>query len=116
MVASLHQDLRTLASFIGVYCKHRHRRVEKSAARLKAYDVPQIAGRGLELCPSCLKLLAHALSKRSHCPLEPKPTCKNCPQHCYHPTYRKQIREVMKYSGRRMVLSGRLDYLFHLLF
>ena len=54
--------------------------------------------------------------KRSRCPLDPKPACKHCPVHCYHPTYRQNIREVMRYSGRRLVLSGRLDMLYHLLF
>jgi hypothetical protein len=34
----------------------------------------------------------------------------------YHPQYWQRIREVMKYSGRKLVLSGRLDYLYHLLF
>jgi hypothetical protein len=48
--------------------------------------------------------------------MDPKPACKHCPSHCYHPDYRKRIREVMRYSGRNMVLGGRLDYLYHLLF
>jgi hypothetical protein len=48
--------------------------------------------------------------------MHPKPACKHCPAHCYHPTYRARIREVMKFSGRKMLLGGRLDYLFHLLF
>ena len=116
MVASLHRDLRTLASFIYVYCRHCHKHVEKSTVNLKAHDVSQIAGREVDLCPSCQKLLAHAFVKRSHCPMEPKPSCKHCRDHCYHPAYRKQIKTVMKYSGRKLVLSGRLDYLFHLFF
>jgi len=41
--------------------------------------------------------------------------CKHCPEHCYAPRYRAQIREVMRYSGPRLVLRGRLDYLWHLL-
>ena len=67
-----------------------------------------------QLCPACRKLLAHAFVQRSHCPLDPKPACKKCPTHCYAPKYRAQIREVMKYSGRRLGLRGRLDYLFGL--
>jgi hypothetical protein len=94
------KDLKTLALFI----------------RVKTHDVTAIAGRELVLCESCRKLLAHAFVKRSHCPMHPKPACKHCPSHCYHPAYRAQIREVMRFSGRKMVLGGRLDYLFHLLF
>ena len=50
------------------------------------------------------------------CPMSPKPSCKHCPSHCYHPTCRARIREVMKFSGRRLVMTGRLDLLFHVLF
>ncbi len=112
----LQRDLKTLALFIKVYCKCRHKDAEKSPVALKTHDITAIAGRPIELCPECYKLLAHAFTKRTHCPMDPKPACKHCPSHCYHPDYRAKIREVMKYSGKRMVLTGRLDYLFHLLF
>ena len=116
MKTELDKDLRTLALFISLYCRYRHQADERTEAALKTHDVRTIAGRSIALCPQCQKLLAHAFTKRSHCPLDPKPACKHCPQHCYHPTYRAQIREVMKFSGRKMLLAGRLDYLFHLLF
>jgi hypothetical protein len=115
MEKELARDLKTLARFVGVYCKYRHGQAAKGPVRLKTHDVEAIAGRPVLLCSSCAKLLAHAFVKRSNCPLDPKPACKHCPRHCYHPAYRQQIREVMKYSGRRLVLSGRLDYLLHLL-
>ncbi len=79
-------------------------------------DIDVIAGRAVALCPECSQLLKHALVKRSHCPLDPKPACKHCPDHCYHASYRAAIRDVMRYSGRKMLLGGRLDYLYHLLF
>lgn len=112
----LGRDLRTLANFITVYCHHRHAGVMKAPVDLKTHDVEQIAGRPVRICDDCAKLLAHAFTKRTHCPLSPKPACKNCPSHCYHPTYRRQIQEAMRVAGKKMVLTGRLDYLFHLLF
>lgn len=112
----LRRDLKTLALFISIYCRYRHCDCVKNKAEMKVFDVQQIAGRPLFLCEDCHKLLIHAFIKRSHCPMDPKPMCKHCPNHCYHPTYRAQIREVMQYSGKKMLLSGRLDYLFHLLF
>jgi len=115
MDKTLQRDLKTLANFIDVYCRHRHRDAAKSPAKLKTHDLEAIVGRSPLLCPACLKLLAHAFVKRSRCPMQPKPACKHCPQHCYHPIYRQQIREIMKFSGRKLVLSGRLDYLYHLL-
>jgi predicted amidophosphoribosyltransferase len=110
------RDLKTLALFIDLYCRHKHADAERTPVDSRTHDVTLIAGRTIVLCPECTKLLAHAFVKRTHCPMDPKPMCKHCPNHCYHPTYRQQIREVMKFSGRKMVLGGRLDYLFHLLF
>ena len=112
----LYHDLKTLALFIDLYCRYKHPDSPHREANLLTHDVKLIAGKTIVLCPECTKLLAHAFVKRSHCPMHPKPACKHCPSHCYHPTYRAQIREVMKFSGRKMLLSGRLDYLFHLLF
>jgi len=116
MEESTRKDLKTLALFISIYCRHRHADQEKLPFDLKGFDPAAIAGATPVLCSECRKLLAHAFIKRSHCPMHPKPACKHCPSHCYHPTYREQIREVMRFSGKKMVLGGRLDYLFHLLF
>jgi len=109
-------DLKTLALFIDLYCRYKHADLTRQPVDLRTHDVKAIAGKTIVLCPECAKLLAHAFVKRSHCPMDPKPMCKHCPNHCYHPNYRAQIREVMKFSGRKMLLAGRLDYLFHLLF
>ena len=110
------RDLRTLAVFIDVYCRHKHRDATRQRVSLNTHDAERIAGRELHLCEDCRKLLAHAFVKRSHCPMDPKPMCKHCPSHCYHPTYRAKMQEVMRFAGKRSVLSGRLDFLFHLFF
>lgn len=112
----LERDLRMLVRFVAIYCRRRHRDARKTPARMKSFDIAVLAGEEIELCPSCVELLTHALVKRAHCPMNPKPACKHCPSHCYHPKYRSQIQEVMRFSGRHIVLTGRLDYLFHLLF
>jgi hypothetical protein len=112
----LRRDLKVLATFIRVYCDGHHRTAPREVERLKTHDVTEIYGRPLELCSACRKLLTHAFVKRTACPLDPKPMCKKCPQHCYGSPYRAQIREVMRYAGRKLVLRGRLDYLLHLLF
>ena len=111
----LRRDLKTLTRFIEVYCEHRHGDSDKAVVELQTHDVAAIAGRTVTLCDECRRLLAHAFVKRTTCPMEPKPACKRCPSHCYQPEYRQQIREVMKVSGRRLVLRGRVDYLLHLL-
>ena len=112
----LRKDLKTLALFIRIYCSKKHAEEPREVVSLKTHDVEAIAGRPIVLCRECTRLLTHAFTKRSHCPFDPKPACKDCPSHCYHPTYRSQIRQVMTFSGRHLVLHGRLDYLYHLLF
>ena len=112
----LQSDLKTLALFIDLYCRHKHADLPRNSVVLRTHDVKRIAGRDISLCENCTRLLTHAFTKRSHCPLEPKPACKHCPSQCYHAKYRETIRQVMRYSGRKMLLGGRLDYLFHLIF
>lgn len=112
----LEHDLRTLALFINLYCRYKHADAPREAVHMKTHDVDAIARKPVVLCEECTKLLVHAFTKRTHCPMHPKPACKHCPSHCYHPTYRAKIRQVMKFSGKKMLLGGRLDYLFHLLF
>ena len=112
---SLRRDLKILARFIEVYCGAHHKEADKARVCLPKLKVEALIGRSVSVCAPCRKLLAHSFVKRILCPLDPKPECRRCPEHCYPPGYRRRIREVMKYSGRRLVLRGRLDYLWHLL-
>jgi hypothetical protein len=112
----LRSDLRTLTLFIDLYCRYKHRSLNRRAVELGELDIDKIAGRSILLCPDCSKLLLHGIVKRMHCPRHPKPLCKQCPKQCLHPKYRAAIKDVMRFSGRIMILSGRLDYLVHLLY
>jgi len=109
-------DLKTLVKFIEVFCDGHHTDGNRETVELKTHDLKELMGNSPRLCLDCQKLLAHALVKRTVCPMDPKPQCKHCPNHCYHPSYRRQIQEVMKYSGRKLAMHGRMDYLLHLLF
>ena len=68
------------------------------------------------LCGDCAALVNYAMDKRRKCPLDPKPSCKHCPIHCYGKAYRTKMREVMAFSGKRLILRGRLDLLWHYFF
>jgi len=61
-------------------------------------------------------LLAYALERLERSMQNPKPACKHCEIHCYKPAHREKIREVMRYSGKRLILYGRFDLLRHYLF
>ena len=43
-----------------------------------------------------------------------KPNCKRCPIHCYKPEMREKIRQVMRYSGPRMIFHHPIAALRHL--
>lgn len=92
------KDIRVLETFIDFYCRSRHK-----------------SPKGV-LCGECSELLAYARMKREKCPLDPKPTCKHCHVHCYGKAQRARIREVMAYSGKHLMLRGRLDLLWHYFF
>ena len=112
----LRRDLKVLGTFIRIYCEGKHPSADREPVAVKHHDVERICGGPVALCPSCRKLFIHAWAKRTMCLMDPKPACKHCPNHCYAPHYRDEIREVMRYSGRKLVMSGRMDYLLHLLF
>lgn len=57
-----------------------------------------------ELCRNCQSLRDYALRKLDNCRYgDKKGACKKCSTHCYAPKYRDAIRQVMRYSGPRMI-------------
>lgn len=68
-----------------------------------------------ELCAECSQLLEYAHNRLDHCKFgENKPTCKKCPIHCYKPEMKQKMREVMRWSGPRMILYHPIDAIKHL--
>lgn len=71
---------------VTLYCRARH------------------ATPGDRLCPQCTGFLAYVAARLERCPYGPdKPTCANCPVHCYKRAQREYAREIMRYSGPRML-------------
>ena len=68
-----------------------------------------------ELCTSCQALLDYAYARLDRCPFgENKTTCQKCPIHCYKPAMREKMREVMRFSGPRMLLYHPIAAIRHL--
>jgi Nitrous oxide-stimulated promoter len=105
------KDIRLIGAFVEVYCDGKHGAVERSL-----FSLP--AGLGeRRLCSECADFMTYAINKRMKCPLEAeKPTCKRCRIHCYAKTQRERVREIMAYSGRKLMMRGRLDYIWHYFF
>lgn len=67
------------------------------------------------LCAECSELHDYAMRRLDRCPFATeKPTCAKCPTHCYRPQMRDRIRNVMRYSGPRMLLRHPILALWHL--
>lgn len=92
----LRRERRTIAAMIAIYCRDHHS-----------------AGGP---CASCAALDAYAGERLDRCVygLE-KPTCVNCPIHCYKREKREAVREVMRYAGPRMLARHPFLAITHLL-
>ncbi|MDD5802944.1 nitrous oxide-stimulated promoter family protein [Blautia sp. HCP3S3_H10_1] len=68
------------------------------------------------LCPVCAELADYAKSRSLKCPfMEEKTFCSNCTVHCYKPQMRERIRQVMRFSGPRMLLYHPVLAIWHLI-
>jgi len=79
------REKRMVSQMIALYCNKKH-------------------GTKKELCADCAALEAYARGRSEKCPfMETKTFCSNCKVHCYKPDMREKIREVMRFSGPRML-------------
>lgn len=68
------------------------------------------------LCPDCAALDEYARLRSDKCPfMETKTFCSNCKVHCYRPEMREKIRQVMRFSGPRMIFVHPAVALRHLI-
>ncbi len=68
------------------------------------------------LCPVCGELDEYAKLRSDKCPfMETKTFCSNCKVHCYKPEMREKIRDVMRFSGPRMMLNHPILVVRHMI-
>ena len=81
----LAREWQTITAMIRCYCRDHH-------------------DTGTTLCTECQGLLDYATARLERCRFgSEKPTCVNCPVHCYQAARREQVRAVMRYAGPRML-------------
>lgn len=84
LAAKRDREIKTVSLMISLYCRKKH----------------NIKG----LCPECQRLKNYAVQRSEKCPfMETKTFCSNCKVHCYKPDMREKIRDVMRFSGPRMI-------------
>ncbi|MHC4415575.1 MAG: nitrous oxide-stimulated promoter family protein [Planctomycetota bacterium] len=92
----IQREKRTVSIMIEMYCRARH------------------DGHLGGLCHGCARLHDYAMERIEKCPFcLAKPTCANCPIHCYKPDMRERVRKVMRYSGPRMLKRHPVLALLH---
>ena len=92
----LSQERTTLKAMIRLYCQQLHQ--------------PEA------FCDECSSLWEYAKERLEKCPYGvEKPTCQICPIHCYKPDMRERIREIIRYSGPRMILHHPVMAVRHLI-
>lgn len=80
------QERQVISQMIRIYCRGKH-------------------GQKKGLCSDCSQLLEYADFRTQKCPfMETKTFCSACKVHCYSPQMREKIKNVMGYSGPRMLL------------
>jgi hypothetical protein len=90
------REWRTVVAMVDMYCRYHH------SARRR--------------CSDCNDLLRYARGKLDKCPYgTAKPTCVNCPIHCYRPTERERMRAVMRWAGPRMLWRHPVLAVLHLI-
>ncbi|OCG00705.1 nitrous oxide-stimulated promoter family protein [Gilliamella sp. wkB308] len=94
---NIQQEKATVSTMIYLYCHKRH-------------HVPNN-----HLCDECNDLLKYAMQRLTFCRFgEDKTTCERCPKHCYRKDYKQKIKQVMRFSGPRMMIYHPIMALKHL--
>ena len=91
------REKQMVSQMIALYCRKKH-------------------GGRKEFCPECAELDAYAQLRSEKCPfMETKTFCSNCKVHCYKPEMRERIREVMRFSGPRMLFHHPVAAIRHVI-
>ena len=92
----------------------REREKEVVSLMIRLYCRKKHGSKGL--CPECEALDAYARERSEKCPfMETKTFCSNCKVHCYRRNMRERIREVMRFSGPRMMFYHPVMALRHVM-
>ena len=97
-VGRVENEKRVIKLMIEIYCKKNH-------------------GCKNHLCDECQELLDYAHFRLSHCKFgDEKTTCSKCPIHCYKKDMKIKVKEVMRFSGPRLIIYKPLELIRHALY
>ncbi|MFI3325856.1 MAG: nitrous oxide-stimulated promoter family protein [Clostridia bacterium] len=90
-------EKKLIEKMIKIYCKSKHKTKN-------------------ELCDQCKEILEYSHLRIDKCPfMETKTFCSNCKVHCFRNEKREKIREIMAFSGKRMILHNPIIAINHVI-
>ena len=96
-MTKIDREKQTIKLMVEIYCKKKH-------------------GYKDELCVECKEFLEYAHKRLSFCKFgEEKSTCSRSPIHCYKKDMKEKAKEIMRFSGPRMLLYKPSEVIRHAL-
>ena len=69
------------------------------------------------LCDECKELLEYAHKRLTLCKFgDEKTTCSKCPIHCYKKDMKLKVKEVMRFSGPRLIIYNPIELIRHMFY
>jgi Nitrous oxide-stimulated promoter len=97
-MARIEKEKTTIELMVNLYCNKKH--------KTKRYSE--------ELCEECSELLEYANKRLSLCKFgENKSSCYKCKIHCYKKDMKEKVKEIMKFSGPRLIIYDPIELIRH---
>jgi len=93
----IEKEKRLIEVMIKLYCRKNHR--------------------ADSMCEDCEDLLDYSLKRLKFCKFQDEKTsCKKCPIHCYKKDMRAKVKDVMRFSGPRLLLYHLIEVIKHMFY
>ena len=91
------KDVETIRIMTEIYC-HAHHNTKEG------------------LCPECEEFYLYSVKRLACCPFgEKKPVCAKCKIHCYGKGYKERAKEIMAFSGPKLLLKHPILSMRHIM-
>ena len=92
----INKEKEIIDLMINMYCEKKHNKQEC-------------------LCDECNELLEYAHKRLTYCKFgDNKSSCSKCPIHCYKKDMKIKVKEVMRFSGPRLLIYRPFEYVRHI--
>ena len=100
LFGQLNTEFKTITAMINLYCLKHH----------------QIHTENFQRCDQCQQFRVYVKQRLDRCPYgENKPSCKQCPIHCYKPQQKIKSQIIMRFSGPKMLTKHPVMAIRHLI-